>query len=138
MLNANLGSGILSVTACLYLGLAVPSSGQQEKEPAKELTYKAPKGWRELEGTQFLLARFQVTQGDATATASIAVLRAPGGGLVANINRWRNQIGLDSLKDEEVLKATKEVKIDSLKGHFIDLTGPEKDGKPSQRILGGI
>ena len=65
-------------------------------------------------------------------------LTAPAGGLAANLNRWRAQIGLEMLKDEEVVKSAKESKIDGLRGHVIDATGPRKDGKPAQRILGAI
>jgi hypothetical protein len=137
---------LLLASACLVLGPATSVSapgpqeprGKDDPAPAKEVTFKAPKGWKAVEATQFLVAKFEVRQGEQTGTFTVAKLAAPAGGLAANLNRWRAQVGLDLLTDEEVLKAAREVKVGELKGHAVDLKGPPKDGQHAQRIMGTV
>src|SRR5205814_2946672 len=122
----------LFATASILIGIVCsfsgPSRAAQQKDdppaPAKELTYTAPKGWRAAEASPFIIAKFQVGPAEQAGTFTISSLTAPAGGLAANINRWRTQIGLESLEEAEVLKTTKEAKVDSLRGHLVDMTGP--------------
>jgi len=46
-----------------------------------------------------------------------------GGGLAANVNRWRKQLGLSDLSDDELAKAAKTVETASGKASFDDLCG---------------
>jgi len=142
----------LFAAACVAIGAISPLSGQdrtaaapplvaaQQKDPppsdpTKGLTYKTPKGWRAVKPTILLTAKLEVGQGEQTGTFTIAVLRAPAGGLAANINRWRAQVGLDPLKEEAAAKSAGETTIDGCPGRVIDLTGPQKDGQAARRIL---
>jgi hypothetical protein len=108
-----------------------------ESEPGTP-AFKAPKGWHAVEEGGFAAARFQVGDGDRTASATVMALPGEGGGLVANVNRWRAQIGLDALDEQAVTKAVRPIKVDGLPGHGVDLTGPRTDGKASQRILAAV
>ena len=118
--------------------LAAQQKERPTASPTKELTYKVPKGWRVVEATQLLTAKFQIGQGEQTGTVTITALPAPAGGLAANINRWRAQVGLDPLKEQEAEKAARETKVDGFRGHGVDLTGPQKDGQAAQRILAAV
>ena len=146
MFSRHLFSATVRTTAFLLFAVTIPSSAhertaltfQQKEAPEKELTYKVPQGWREVEVTAFLKARYQVSNGEQTATFTIATLAAPGGGLIANVNRWRAQIGLEALAEAALLRSLKETKIDTLSGHVADLTGPKKEDQPAQRTLGAI
>ena len=40
--------------------------------------------------------------------------------------------------DEEVLKSAREVKVDGLRGHAVDLKGPPRDGQSAQGTLGAV
>src|SRR3954452_17498316 len=96
------GQGRTSVSPPL---LASQQQVRPSADPTKGLTYKTPKGWRAVEATQLLTAKLQVGQGGQTGTFTITALPAPAGGLAANINRWRAQVGLDPLKDEVAVKS---------------------------------
>jgi len=60
--------------------------------------YTVPEGWKELPPTQFRLANF--TAGD-NGEVEVYLSKA-GGGLAANVNRWRNQLGLPPLSEQEL------------------------------------
>jgi len=54
---------------------------------------------------QFLVAKFAVA-GDGKASVT-SVRRRRRGGLTANVNRWRKQLGLGELTGDEVAKSVK-------------------------------
>jgi hypothetical protein len=133
----------LFATATALFGVTPPTTRAAAPKddppgPAKDVTYTMPKGWRAAESSPFAIAKFQVGPADQAGTVTISALPGTGGGLAANISRWRNQVGLEPLEEAEVLKTTREMKVDGMRGHVVDMTGPAKDGKAAQRILGVI
>ena len=69
---------------------------------AGELSYTTPEGWETLEPSGIRKANLKVS--DAHGSAELTVLAFPGdvGGRLANINRWRAQIGLEASKPEDL------------------------------------
>lgn len=72
--------------------------------PKAALSWDVPKGWVQKKGSSLRVGSFDVAQGKADA--SIVILGGAAGGVVANVNRWRQQIGLETLKPEQIAKAT--------------------------------
>ncbi|HEY1380849.1 MAG TPA: hypothetical protein VGF55_28870 [Gemmataceae bacterium] len=100
--------------------------------PPGELAYDAPPGWQPLPATGMRVAAFKVTDGGQSAEVTVIPLAGQAGGLLSNVNRWRDQIGLP---DTTVDRLTKEAKmLDSPAGAvvYVDLTGPKG------RTLGGV
>jgi hypothetical protein len=98
-------------------------------------TWQVPAGWQEVAAGQFLVAKFTLT-GDGGATAAVNVSSSPGdgGGLAANVNRWRGQLGLSPSTD---ISATP-VDITSGKASLVDFSGTDaRTGQPS-RLVGVI
>ncbi|MEE8467324.1 MAG: hypothetical protein V3T22_02655 [Planctomycetota bacterium] len=58
--------------------------------------YDLPAGWEELPTTSMRLVNLRPA-GDPGAECSLIFLTGDGGGLVANVNRWRGQMGLGEL-----------------------------------------
>src|SRR5690606_28493229 len=70
---------------------------------APSYQYVTPEGWKPLPSTQFRLVNFAAGEnGEVEVYFSTA-----GGGLVPNVNRWRKQVGLGDLTDEEVAQLPK-------------------------------
>jgi len=105
---------------------------KEAAQAAPELTYTVPEGWEEFPPQSVRKANFRVS--DASGQAEIAVTVFPGdvGGTLANVNRWRGQVGLDPLTEEGLNTVTREIVISAHGGLLVDLPGPE------QSILGGI
>lgn len=99
---------------------------------APDLSYVVPEGWEEFPAQSVRKANFRVS--DAGGSAEIAVTTFPGdvGGLLANVNRWRGQIGLDPVTEAELDSITRPFVISKHQATLVSLQGPE------QSILGGI
>jgi hypothetical protein len=88
-----------------------------------ELTYRTPEGWKKVENSAMSQATFQVADGGKTATVTITSLGGGAGGLEANINRWREQVGLPRLADEEVRKLVTPIPVAGKECSYVDLAG---------------
>src|SRR5262249_16611478 len=56
--------------------------------------WQVPSDWKEVPPGQILLAKFVVGDGNVQAAVNISSSNGNGGGLEANVNRWRKQLGL--------------------------------------------
>lgn len=90
---------------------------------APDLHYEVPEGWKEEPASGFRLASFQVSDGGKKA--EITVVTA-GGDLLANVNRWRGQIGLDPTTQAELDRDAQPIDVGELQGQYVELTGPKK------------
>jgi hypothetical protein len=93
------------------------------------LTYTLPEGWKEATVGQFQLASFTVDHGGQPAKISVSQV---GGDLLANINRWRTQVGLPGVDEMANDAEGKTVAIGGLEGKLFHLEG-ETDA-----ILGAV
>jgi len=76
------------------------------KAPAHEeetggLAWTTPQGWTELAQTSLRVANFRVA-GNERAECYLTTLAGEGGGLDANVNRWRTQMGQPALSPQEI------------------------------------
>src|SRR5262249_4613854 len=61
----------------------------------QKVTWDVPGGWRSVQsGQQVRAAPFRAGRGEGVEV-SIAAFPGDGGGLLANVNRWRGQVGLE-------------------------------------------
>lgn len=109
-------------------GTAVPTAG------GNDLKWTAPAAWTPKAGSAMRKGSFAV-KGDG-AEADFAITAFPGdtGGLHANLNRWRGQVGLAPASPAELDASVQH--LDGLGGlHFdvVDLVGPS-----GTRMLGAI
>lgn len=107
------------------------------EEPKKLPDFKLPKGWEAIESKQklFLAAYFRAGEGKSAVAVTLTGLGGEGGGAVANVNRWRAQLGLKELDEEDALKLLTPIKVDGLPGQVLDVTGEATADKPAQRLV---
>ena len=69
-------------------------------------------------------AKFLVAGGKARVTVSIF----PGetGGVLANVNRWRSQIGLTTVDEAGLATLLAPLDLPGTKANLVDMKGPEK------------
>jgi hypothetical protein len=99
------------------------------------LKYEALPGWKELPASGFRVAAFQVSKGDQSAEVTVIPLGGSAGDLLANVNRWRGQINLEPISEQELRGAAKSIEISGNQGQFFDILGSESVGPRRQRIL---
>jgi hypothetical protein len=131
----------------LLSGFLPPCAFSQETKPqtANQATgnngephvpvFKAPQGWRKVDAVPVALARFEIGPENGRAIVTVIGLPGEGGGLVANVNRWRSQLNLEPLNDDDARKSARAAQIDRIEGKAVDIQGSSIDGKPAQRIL---
>ena len=74
----------------------------ENKKESSGFTWEKPDLWIPTEGSSMRLASFEVPYSTGSGDLSIMELGGSGGGLEANVNRWRGQIGMDPLTKIEI------------------------------------
>jgi hypothetical protein len=69
------------------------------------LRWKLPEGWKEKPVGDMRLASFSAHTNHGEADVSIVTLPGEAGGLLANVNRWRAQLELLPLTEQELLNS---------------------------------
>jgi hypothetical protein len=102
--------------------------------PQAALKWSLPKGWSEAPGGGTMrFATFKAPY--AKVEATVVVLPGPAGGELANVNRWRGQIGLPALADEPSLaKSRTMLKTRAGAVNVYDFTS---DGPTKSRLVAG-
>jgi hypothetical protein len=90
------------------------------------LKYQLPTGWVELPVSGMRVAAFKVTDGKDSAEITVIPLGGPAGGLVANVNRWRKEVGLEDTTEAQLTKDSKSLEVDGQSAVYVDLLGKEK------------
>jgi hypothetical protein len=108
---------------------AAPSQG-----PA-ELTYSAPKDWIKDEPLPLRVVSFHVGEGEKRTDIIITRMPATGSGsYIANINRWRGQVGLPASNQDDP-QPVKPLIFAGVDGMLFDYTGPGEPGKIKRMLL---
>jgi hypothetical protein len=118
--------------------MAAAPAAQSENQNANSI-WTIPSDWQALPPSQFLLAEFAVTgTNGATADVNVAEMGGEGGGLLANVNRWRGQIGLPQISETDLQPLATPIDSPNGKIQIVDFTGTDpKTGKPA-RLVGAI
>ena len=105
-------------------------------EGSSELDYRVPAGWEKMPNVQFSAASFRVKDGNEIAKVTVSPLGGPAGGMPANVNRWRAQVGLGPIDEAQLAKEVSEIDVAGSKGKYVDVIGPAGPDGQKLRILG--
>ena len=95
--------------------------------------WETPEQWNETEGSQFSLIDFEAVHGDKKAAISVTKLAKDAGGELANVNRWRKQIGLEDIEQSQLDNTKQPFAVDGNPGTFVEMSGT-RDGKPATTL----
>ncbi|MCF6310819.1 MAG: hypothetical protein L3J39_00050 [Verrucomicrobiales bacterium] len=107
-----------------------------DRAESAPLAYQLPDGWKKEATTQFRSLNFSFGK---ESEGQCYVSRV-GGGLVANLNRWRGQMGLKPISAEEIEKLPKRL-LFGMESTYVELDGSFKgmgspEAKPDYRMVG--
>jgi hypothetical protein len=137
---------MLSPSETPVSGQSSGASAAQNTEPTDEtprtssFRWEIPEGWQEGTPTPIRMANFLVA-GHPDMECYLAVLVGAAGGVEANVNRWRRQMGQPDLAPEEIASLESMEMLGSssfyieIEGDFEDMTG---QSKPGYRMLAVI
>ena len=102
--------------------------------PSAGLRWTLPKGWNEKRegGMRYATLTPPVT---GRIDGSVVVLPGPAGGELSNVNRWRNQIGLEPMDEAALAKVRQAVKSKAGTLSVYDFTS---DGQKKSRVVAGL
>jgi len=98
-----------------------------------------PAGWKEIPNPPMLLAKYVIQgNGGAMADVNVSMLGGTGGGVMANVTRWRGQLGLSPMTEEDFSKQAQTVDVAGKKGTLVDMTGTDAKTGQKTRLIGII
>ncbi len=90
-------------------------------EDAHPVHWTTPPGWKELAPTTMRVGNFAIIKGDKKAEVSIIPFPGTVGTELANVNRWRGEIGLSPISESEISRQT--VVIGTATGELYEFSG---------------
>lgn len=113
--------------------MPAPTSAPQETATTGGLKWSLPKGWTETPGSGMRFATLTAPVTGRLET-TVVVLPGPAGGELANVNRWRGQIGMAPLDEAGLAKARTTLKTKAGALNIYDFTS---DGQTKSRMVAG-
>ena len=99
------------------------------------LRWALPKGWTETRSAGGMRYATVKPSAQGKIEVSVTVFPGPAGGELANVNRWRNQIGLPPVDEAALAKDRKALKSPAGSLAVFDYTG---EGKEKTRMVAAI
>lgn len=110
---------------------AQASNSPAQSIPAPKVEWTVPPGWSTVPTTQQMrLATFDA----GGAEVSVAAFPGDVGGDLANVNRWRGQLGLAPITNLDLPAALKVVQAGNTKVSFVEITG---EGQTADQVMLG-
>jgi hypothetical protein len=112
-----------------------PGATAVTADSAAASKWNAPADWKAVSPGQMQVAKFLVPDKDA-AKADVTISAFPNstGGNLANINRWRNQIGLPPASESELAQLTKPLDGKNPDALLVDMTNSSNN----RQLIGAI
>ena len=101
------------------------------KAEGAEVKWTVPPGWKEEKGGQARVTTFKFGGLEPLLELTVTKLAGDGGGLAANVNRWREQLGLDRGSEAEVASIVRKVG----EAKVVDFVGPTRPAMPGGRPM---
>ena len=110
-----------------------PAAQVSNSDAGNKPTWTVPANWSEGQLAQFLVAKFIIAGADGAAAAvNVSSLAGDGGGLLANVNRWRAQLGLAPLAEADLANLPV-IDASGSKATLIEFSGTDaRTGKPAK------
>lgn len=95
------------------------------------LAWDDPEGWSPVAPTEFRTANYSVA---SDTECYLTLLPGEAGGALANLNRWRDQMGLDPMSETDLAQTTRIRLLGQpapfvvLEGEFTGMGGPSRSG----------
>ncbi len=98
--------------------------------------WQVPAGWQPQPASPMSLATFLLgTAGQAQAKVTVSTLEGDGGGALANVNRWRGQLGLAPAAESDLASLLSPVELAEGKASLVDLSGTDARTGKKARML---
>jgi hypothetical protein len=127
-------------TAAQTMPQALPPGHPDVDGPGMpKLAWTLPSGWEEQAAAQMRVASFSIKGANGKqADVSIVPLAGMAGGDFANVNRWRQQVGMGPLTEDELKAQAQPVEVAGQPAQLYDEAGKNPGSGEPARILAAI
>jgi hypothetical protein len=128
---SGMGAGMAGMSGMTGMGMGAPAAGASDAEPK----WSVPANW--VEGTPGPMVRksFSIAgEAGQKAVVSISVLAGEGGGILANVNRWRGQLSLPAIAEDALPKNTASLEVPGARATMVDFSGTDAAGQPTRMV----
>jgi hypothetical protein len=120
-------------------GSSVPLSTNPRKTPSTATTSPLPEGWVEQAAPPMVLTSYRVNGASGKkADVTISMLPGPAGGTLGNVNRWRGQLSLPPIEDQELAGLTSTLDVKSGKATVVEMKGTSAKTGLEARLVAAI
>ncbi len=125
--------------AVTWVDIKGPGKAPKPAAGGGGIEHTKPEGWEPLppDPKGVYLLGFKAGEGDQSAEVTVTAFPGEAGGLKANVNRWRQQLGMSNVDEDQIRREAATLVIDGENAVYVDLVGPAL-GARSERILGAI
>ncbi len=115
------------------MGMGSLPAGAGEAAP-RDVRWTVPAGWTEQPGAGMRVATLAIAAAGGKAEMSVIALPGTAGGTLANVNRWRGQMGLGEIGDAEFAKSSSRVASPAGEVVVVEFAGAAGKGS----LFGGL
>jgi hypothetical protein len=133
------GLGVHTVSRPATAVARRPAPPPRAREQAElPFTYDVPPGWeKDTRPSGLSAVSFTLHEGERRASVTLTPLGGPAGGWAQNINRWRGQVKLPPLGEDELARQGSQLDVAGQPVRYVDIDNPTNPA-PDNRILGAI
>ena len=120
------------VNVAMLGGAGTPEPPSSAAEPVQ---WTKPESWNLQPLSEMRSGSFKV-EGPNAVSADVSITAFPGeaGGLSSNLNRWRGQLQLPPLSDEQLSNTVQWIEVDNVPTYLVDFQTTDNNPQPA-RIL---
>ena len=120
-------------------GAASPAAGGGEGGAMPKPKWQVPDDWKAQTAPQMVHSKWTVTAGNgASADVTVSVFPGETGGLTANLNRWRSQVGLPPAPEAELTALKDNFDVLGGKATLADFRGTSPESGNETRIVAAV
>jgi hypothetical protein len=98
-----------------------------------------PAGWQQLPPDQMRVGNYMIAgAGGAKAQVTVIPLPLGSGGELANVNRWRGQVNLGAITEENLASEAHETRIAGAPGKYYEFAGASPETGTTSRLMAAI
>ncbi len=106
--------------------------------PSSDQKWKTPATWKQGTPGPMVLATYTAGAPEASVTISVSMFPGDVGGTLANINRWRGQLGQAPALESDLPKLIQQITLPDATATLVDFVGTNAKTSEPSRMLGAI
>ncbi|MSR66194.1 MAG: hypothetical protein EXS24_02330 [Pedosphaera sp.] len=104
----------------------------------RERKAELPGHWQQVTAGQMQRLRYLVTESDLKAELTVTAFPGEAGGLLANVNRWRKQVGLEPVEADQLQSMVSPIETVGANAKLVVMTGTNAEDKRPVRLIAAI